>query len=310
MAQAAKCFYFDEDRAFTIAGSVDRFFGGPVHRDYIVAVHHVTGDSIGLGAIGQIFQRHLPLHRRRIGPLIIFQHQHKGSFLHGGKIQAFMKDAGGAAAIADPSHRHNFLAEITASDGHTGHHRNQIAQHGNGRDDVQIFQIAEVAGAVLALGGRIILGHVLHENVARRNAFYEERSDVADHWREPVFFLQRVSRADGDRFLAEAGIQSADNFILAEQLHHGVFDGAIQPHEVVQVQILLPRQFFLHSRSKIVATPNCKWLLSRYCHGLLKVFELFEKFRPAHGSNRQTKNFAEVFGQQGLNFRGGHAALQ
>ena len=73
-----------------------------------------------------------------------------------------------------------------------------------GRNDVQIFQIAEVAGAVLALGRRIVFRHVLREDVARRNALHQQRADVADHRREPVFFLERVRRADRNGFLAEA----------------------------------------------------------------------------------------------------------
>ena len=64
---------------------------------------------------------------------------------------------------------------------------NQIAEHRNGRNDVEIFQVAEVAGAVFAERGRSVFRHVLRENVARRNAFHEQRADIADHRREPVF---------------------------------------------------------------------------------------------------------------------------
>src|SRR6266436_4714602 len=112
-----------------------------------------------------------------------------------------------------------------------------------------MVQVAEVAGAVLALGGRIVLGHVLHEDVARRNAFDEQRADVADHGREPVFLLESIRAAHGNGFLTETGVQSADDFVLAEELDHGVFHGAVEAHVVVQVEILLARQVLLHAFS-------------------------------------------------------------
>src|SRR6202048_212876 len=105
-----------------------------------------------------------------------------------------------------------------------------------------------MAGAVLALGGRIVLGHVLHENVARRHALDEQRADVANHGREPVFLFERIGAAHGNGFLTEAGVQTADDFILAEELDHGVFYRAVEAHVVVQVKILLPRQVLLHVR--------------------------------------------------------------
>ena len=143
-------------------------------------------DAVGFGAVGQIFDRDLAAHGRGVGPQIIFEDEDERGFLRSGEIQAFVKNAGGAAAIADPGHGDDFLAEIAAGHGHAGHDRDEIAEHGDGRDDVQSFEIAEMAGAVFALGGRSEFGHVLSENVARRNAFDEQRADIADHGRHPV----------------------------------------------------------------------------------------------------------------------------
>jgi len=165
--------------------------------------------------------------------------------LRGGEIQAFVKGAGGAAAVADPGHGHDFLAEIAAGHGDAGEHGNEIAEHGDGRNDVEIFEIAEVAGAVLALGGRCVFRHVLGEDVARGDPFDEERADVADHRGHPVFFLEGVGAANGDGFLAEAGIEAADDLVLAEEAGHGVLDLAVEAHEVVKVEVLLARKLRL-----------------------------------------------------------------
>ena len=217
VAAAAEGFGFDEDGAFAGAGAFDGFLGRGVNGDNVVAIDDVAGDAVGFGAIGKIFERHLAAHGRGIRPKIIFENEDERGFLGGGEIQAFMENAGGAAAIADPGHGDDFLAEVAAGHGNAGHDGNEIAEHGDGRDDVEIIEIAEMAGAVFAFGGRSVLGHVLRENVARGNAFDEERADVADHRSHPVAFLERVGGADGNGFLAEAGVEAADDFVLAEK---------------------------------------------------------------------------------------------
>src|SRR5258708_535881 len=147
------------------------------------------------------------------------------------------------AGVASQGHGQGFLAEIAASHRNGGERGDEIAEDGGGRDDVEIFEVAEVAGAVLAFGGRGVFRHVLGEDVARRNAFDEERADVADHRGHPVFFLEGGGAADGDGLLAEAGVETADDFVLAEEAGHGVLDFAIEAHEVVEVEVLLARKF-------------------------------------------------------------------
>src|SRR4029077_1249290 len=91
--------------------------------------------------------------------------------------------------------------------------------------------------------------HVRQEPAGGGPALHPQRANFTDHGRKPVFFLQRVGAAHGDGFLAEAGVQAADDFILAEELDHGVFHRAVQAHVVVQVQILLAGQILLHALS-------------------------------------------------------------
>src|ERR1051325_5543876 len=151
---------------------VPRFFRRRIHGRHVVAVDHKTLHAIRLRPIGKIFHRNLALHGRRIRPQIVFQHEDERRFLRCRKIQSLVKHARRAAAVADPRHRDNFVPEITSRHRHAGHHRNQIAQHGYGRNNVQVSQIAEVARTVLALRRRIVFRHVLHENIAWRNTLY------------------------------------------------------------------------------------------------------------------------------------------
>src|SRR5438105_9985823 len=100
-----------------------------------------------------------------------------------------------------------------------------------------------MTGAVSPFGRRIIFRHVLHENVARRHAFHQKRPDIANHRSDPIFPFQRVTRPNGNRFLTQARVKPSDNLVLPEELHHGLFHGAVQTHVVIQVDVLLPRQF-------------------------------------------------------------------
>src|ERR1700688_3930446 len=95
-----------------------------------------------------------------------------------------------------------------------------------------------MAGAVFAQRRRREFPHLLRENVARGYAFYQQRADIADHGSDPVAFFQGVAGADGDSFLAEAGIEAADNFILAEKADHALFELAIELHVVIEVEVL------------------------------------------------------------------------
>src|SRR5580693_4471799 len=95
-----------------------------------------------------------------------------------------------------------------------------------------------MAGAIFAQRRRSEFRHVLGEDVARGDAFHEQRADVANHGSDPVAFFQGVAGADGDGFLAEAGIKAADNFILAEEADHSLFELAVQLHVVVEVEML------------------------------------------------------------------------
>jgi hypothetical protein len=243
VAAPAEGFRFDQYRAPACACAFDGFLGGSVDGYNVVAIDDVAGDAVGFGAIGKIFDGDLAAHWRGVGPKIIFKDHNERRFLRSREIQAFVENAGGAAAVADPGHGDDFLAQIAAGHGDAGHNRNEIAEHGDGRDDVEISEVAEMTRAVFALGRRSVLGHMLREDVPGRDAFDEERADIADHGRHPVAFFEGVGAADGDGFLAKAGVKAAHDFVLAEKAGHGLFDFAIEAHVVVEVEVLLAREF-------------------------------------------------------------------
>ena len=155
MAAHPHGFRFDQHRTVARAGAGDRFARGALDRDNVIPVHDGALDAVSLGAIREIRERNLALDRRRIRPLIIFHDQHERGFLHRRQVQSFVETRRSTvAAIADPGHRHDVLAQVTSRHGDARHHRNQVAQHGGWRNDVPHFQVSEMAGAVFALRGR------------------------------------------------------------------------------------------------------------------------------------------------------------
>src|SRR5262249_7847187 len=72
-----------------------------------------------------------------------------------------------------------------------------------------------------------------------RDALHQQGPNIPNHGSQPVFPLKSVATANRNGLLAQAGIQPADNFVLAEQLHHGLFHGAVEAHVVIEIQVLL-----------------------------------------------------------------------
>ena len=246
---------FDENGALARTASLDSFFRDLVNRYDVIAVNDVAGDAVSLGAVGQVLGRHLAPYRRRVGPLVVLDDADQGSLLHRRQVDALMKRSGGGAAVADPRHRDNLLAQVAAGHGDAGHYGDQVAQHGDGRDHVPYLQVAEVAGAVFAQGWRGVLGHVLGQDVARLEALHQERADIADHRRQPVPRLECVRGAHGDSLLPEAGVESPDNFVLPEQSHHLLLERAVQLHVVVELEVLFTPERNLHSQKPL---PLCR----------------------------------------------------
>ena len=86
---------------------------------------------------------------------------------------------------------------------------------------------------------RIGFGHVLHHRVAGGEAADQQRSLVADHGREPVIFIERVSRGAGAGFLAEAEINSADDLALLVEIFERDLHFAVEQHVAVDLDALL-----------------------------------------------------------------------
>ena len=235
---------FDQGGAFAAVGALDGFVGGVVDLAGVGAVDDDAGDAVSDGAFGEVFAAVLHVGRRGVGPEIVFDEEHEAEILHGGEVDAFVGDAGGLAAVADVGHDGDVAALQARAQRDAGEHGNQIAEHGDGRDHVALFDVAEVRGAVAAAGGRIGLGHVLHHDVAGGEAADQQRALVADHGREPVVLVERVGGGAGAGFLSESEVDAADDLALLVEIFERDFHAAVEQHPAVDLDALLLSQIF------------------------------------------------------------------
>ena len=84
-----------------------RTFGGlasgAVDLEHVITFHNFTCNTISLGPISDITDGHLLLHRRRVGPAVVFCDYHQRQLQHGSKVQALVKRSGAGGAIAHES---------------------------------------------------------------------------------------------------------------------------------------------------------------------------------------------------------------
>src|SRR6202020_1338233 len=97
----------------------------------------------------------------------------------------------------------------------------------------------EVRSAVAAFGGRVGFRHVLHHRVTSAETADEERSLIADHGREPIVLIERVGGGTGAGLLAEAEINSADDFALFVKIFERDLHFAIEQHGAINLEGLL-----------------------------------------------------------------------
>ena len=237
-------FGFDHGGAFAAVGALDGFVGGVVDLAGVGAIDDDAGDAVSDGAFGEVFAAVLHFGRRGVGPEIALDEEHEAEVLHGGEVDAFVGDAGGLATVADVGHDGEVASLQARAQRDAGEHGDKIAEHGDGRDHVALLDVAEMRGAVAALGGRIGFGHVLHHGVAGAEAADEQRALVADHGGEPVVFVERVGGGAGAGFLAESEVNSADDFALLVEIFEGDLHFAVEQHVAVDLDGLLLVEIF------------------------------------------------------------------
>src|SRR5688572_27709882 len=80
--------------------------------------------------------------------------------------------------------------------------------------------------------------HVLREDVARPNTFYENRAEVANQRRNKILRLQGICTTHGCRLLAQRTKNTTDHFCLPVEIHKPFFDETRQLQITIEFEML------------------------------------------------------------------------
>jgi len=147
------------------------------------------------------------------------------------------------AAVADPGKSCNVASLQARAQRHAREHGDEIAKHGNGRDHVALFDVAEVRCA------RRGLWWVNRPSPCIASWCPEARKPrtssapwFAYHGREPVILIKGVGRGARAGFLAQPEINSSDYLSLLIKIFQSDLHFAVEQHVAVDLDALLLAQ--------------------------------------------------------------------
>src|SRR6185437_6361869 len=120
-------FRFNESGAFAMASALAGLMRGIIDLTGIGSIHDHAGHAISNRTFGKVLDAKLHIGRCGITPEIVFHEQHESQLLDSSKVEAFVGNAGGLAAVADVSHYGNVLALEPGPEGDPSQYRDQIA---------------------------------------------------------------------------------------------------------------------------------------------------------------------------------------
>src|ERR1700687_1338916 len=102
-----------------------------------------------------------------------------------------------------------------------------------------MLEIAAVQERVLAARESRLLAHQLRHQAPRIDAAHDERAHVAMQRRDEIAVVQRRADSGDDRFLPGAGVNAAEDLVLAMQPRDAFLERANQLHPVVELKFVL-----------------------------------------------------------------------
>ena len=138
----------DQRRALAGDRALPRLAGGVEHRLGVVAVDGHAGEPVGRGTLDRI-DRELLVQRRRVGVLVVLEHEHDRQLLHAGPVHRLVEVTAGGRAVTEPGQRAAGLAAQLEGHRHAGGDEHHVGQHRDHPDAAELA-VAEVHVAVAA----------------------------------------------------------------------------------------------------------------------------------------------------------------
>lgn len=200
----------DEGRPSATAGSRRGIPGRLVDGQDIVAVDDLRGETVRLGPISNMRDRHLSGEGNRVGILIIVADEDDGKSQDGGQVESLVEIASARCPVATVRDGDAWLASNLKGQRRACGHGDPIGHRTDEADDVAT-EVTEVDIAVLASresrASPEILGHVF----LRLHPLDKVGAEISVGWGNDVPGLQRTRASDGDRLFPGADIATPED---------------------------------------------------------------------------------------------------
>ena len=213
---------------------------GLEHRLGVVAVDRHAREAVGRGPLDGV-DGELLVERRRVGVLVVLEHEDDGQLLHAGPVHGLVEVAPRRRAVAEPRDRAARLAAQLEGHRHPRGDEHHVGEHRDHPDAADAV-VAEVDVAVAAARHAARAAQVLAEDAGRLHAAHEVRAEVAVQDAEPVLRAHREGGADAHGLLPEAVVEGARDLALAVEVHRALLDAPHEEHVAQERDAVVGRQ--------------------------------------------------------------------
>ena len=207
----------EEDGPVAGAGVLDGLARGLVDGLDVLPVDLHRLHPERLRAVGEVADRRVLRLRRRLGPLVVLEHEDGRHLPERGEVQRLVERADVRGAVAEEGDRDARLAAQLERERRAGDLR-QAAADDRVRAHVPALDVVEVHRAAVAVRAALLLAVQLGHQLVRVGALRERVSVGPVGGGDHVAVLERAADADGARLLADRDVEEAGELAGAEAL--------------------------------------------------------------------------------------------
>ena len=182
-----------------------------------------------LRALGEVADRRVLRLRRRLGPVVVLEHEDGGDLPELRHVERLVERADVRRAVAEERNRDARLAAHLERERGARDLRQAAADDGV-RTEVAALDVVEVHRAAVAVRAALLLAVQLGHQFVRVRPLRERVPVRAVRRRDHVAVLERAADADGARLLADRHVQEARQLAGAEALLHLLLEPADEQH--------------------------------------------------------------------------------
>ena len=173
---------------------------------------------------------HLAIGRRRVGVVVVLDHEHGWNVQHAREVQSLVDVAGAHRAVSPERERDSGLASPLERQRGANRDGAQVAEHRHEREHASLGH-AEVHVAIAAARGPGPAAQEVPQHVGDFDAAGEVACELSVERRDDIVRAESEPRRGADRLLAAARVVAAGDPALAVERHGAIFDRAVQQAE-------------------------------------------------------------------------------